>query len=125
MVDSECGLGDGLFAVFDGHNGDECAEFLQKNYVNTLIEQDCWRSGSRESVETALRKTAAKLDAEFLEHARKTGLYAGSTGVVALCKGGSLWVSNTGDSRCIAIINGRPWALSIDQKPDDPLEKKR
>ena len=40
-------------------------------------------------------------------------------------RGTDLYVGNVGDSRCIASINGKAEALSVDHKPGDPLERAR
>ena len=36
-----------------------------------------------------------------------------------------MYVNNAGDSRCVASIDGRSEALSVDHKPADEAERKR
>lgn len=125
LVDYEPSSDEGFFGVFDGHNGMECAEFLKKNWVAKFKEQEALRKGRKHSVERALRRTTEALDAAYLKMAEKKDWVAGSTATVVFFRRNELYVAHTGDSRCVAVINGRPWSLSTDHKPDDPAEKKR
>jgi len=50
---------------------------------------------------------------------------AGCTAIMVLLKDNKLWCGNAGDSRCIAGVNGDAVALSVDHKPNDPLEMER
>lgn len=52
--------------------------------------------------------------------------YAGCTANVVLIKDGNIYVANAGDSRCVLMTrNRRVVALSVDHKPEDPLELAR
>jgi serine/threonine protein phosphatase PrpC len=126
LVEYDESNGEGIFAVFDGHNGRECAVFLQKNYGEFLRSQEGFLTEEKhDEIESAMKKAAVEVDSAYLKAAKKSRWSAGSTGIVAFCRGNNLWVSNTGDSRAVAIVDGKPLALSVDQKPDSPDEKKR
>lgn len=53
------------------------------------------------------------------------GADSGCTAVVALLKGRDLYVANAGDSRCVVCRNGTAIEMSLDHKPEDPLEWQR
>lgn len=53
-------------------------------------------------------------------------LNVGCTAVVALLtKSGTFYVSNIGDSRCVACIKGKIISMSKDHKPTDDIERRR
>ena len=52
--------GIGLFAVFDGHGGIECAKYCEDNFEKLLKDQDEYRS--RENIGKALENTFMGLD---------------------------------------------------------------
>lgn len=45
--------------------------------------------------------------------------------MVALLKGRDLYVANAGDSRCVVCRKGTAIEMSLDHKPEDPLEWQR
>lgn len=54
----------GLFGIFDGHNGSECAEFLCKNFPKILMEQNNFMKNTL----NALTATFLELDKEWLNN---------------------------------------------------------
>jgi len=50
---------------------------------------------------------------------------SGTTAITALMRGDKLYANNVGDSRCIAVVDGRARALSVDHKPGDEAERAR
>ena len=53
------------------------------------------------------------------------GSDSGCTAVVAVLKGRELYVANAGDSRCVLCRGGNAFDMSIDHKPEDPIELDR
>jgi serine/threonine protein phosphatase PrpC len=53
------------------------------------------------------------------------GMFAGATAVVVLMTPDSLYCANAGDSRAVLCQGGSALDLSIDHKPDLPVEKRR
>lgn len=90
-----------LFAILDGHGGDEAADYVQKNLRKKLQEalSNMASSETLSDVEiwNALKLTFVALD----EECKALRLPSGTTATVALIIDGNLWVANVGDSRTI------------------------
>lgn len=111
-----------LLGVFDGHCGDQAAEFLETHllsYVDALDDP---------FDRQALTEAFAQADAEFLALPQRVH---GSTCVLAIIRPTSLqtWrvlVANVGDSRAMVIrTTGERVNLTKDHRPSDRLEKAR
>ena len=99
-----------LFAIFDGHNGGECAEFMEKNYARALecalrkcVQAEAARStnsaiGDDEArvnvIQQALTQSFVTVDTAY--NARRTK--GGTTATVILIDGWVVHVANVGDS---------------------------
>ncbi|KAG6486546.1 hypothetical protein ZIOFF_055123 [Zingiber officinale] len=103
----------GLFAIFDGHLGQNVADYLRANlFENILNEPDFWTD-----IESAIKKAYERTDTKILEKQAELGR-GGSTAVTAiLIDGVSLVVANIGDSRAVISKNGVAIQLSIDHEP--------
>lgn len=123
LVEWQQGVDEAVFALFDGHNGSECATFLQEHYLDTLKSMDGFDSDDPEKIEKVLKKTAHECDAAYLKEGKQKDWQAGSTGIIAFYRNDYIWISNTGDSRAIAVVDGKAIRLSVDQKPTDPTER--
>lgn len=149
-------LGDGnsLFAVFDGHGGEQVAifcerhfpeilmanlEYKNKNYAKALeesfVEID-YMLLSDEGTEKlkkivlelkqAVRGPTAKLDAQEEKDIRLLPFQAGCTACVCLLTADTIYCANSGDSRAVlGLKNGKLIELSYDHKPDNEGELKR
>lgn len=106
-----------IYAVFDGHNGNQCSVYLKHYYTALLSQQKGWDSGVVEDVAEAMKLAAVQLDKDFLKKAKQHNWASGSTGLVALLRDNNLLVANTGDSRAMAVVDDKAVALSEDQKP--------
>lgn len=125
LIDWHNGVDEAVFALFDGHNGSECATFLQERYINVLKSVEGFASNEAEKVAAVLKKTALDCDKLYMKEGKQKGWQAGSTGIIAFYRNDNLWISNTGDSRAIAVVDGKAVRLSVDQKPDEPAERQR
>ncbi|CAM6025619.1 unnamed protein product [Sphagnum balticum] len=113
-----------LFAVFDGHGGDEASELasevLYQNFINHLYQRTamdffgCNQMPENASVAGAFEHSAlgkllkdslanaiSDIDATFSAEARKGGLQAGTTACVVLQTADHLLIANLGDSKAI------------------------
>jgi protein phosphatase 2C family protein 2/3 len=123
-----------FFAVYDGHSGDSCADFLSKNLLKNILAEEV-NHNTKLTPETLLKnddvikKGFMRTDAEF-EKASAGVDDSGTTAVTALVKknkDGKIEVIcvNTGDSRAVAYINGKTEAMSFDHKPTNQTERER
>ncbi|KAL8521113.1 hypothetical protein ACS0TY_011599 [Phlomoides rotata] len=104
----------GLFAIYDGHLGDNVPAYLQKNlFSNILKEEDFWTDTSR-----SISKAYERTDQAILSHSPDLGR-GGSTAVTAiLINGRHLWVANVGDSRGVLSRRGQAIQMTIDHEPN-------
>lgn len=109
----------GLYAIFDGHLGDNVASYLQKNlFQNILSEDEFWSDPCK-----AIAKAYEKTDKAILGKTTELGP-GGSTAVTAiLIDGKKLLIANVGDSRAVLCQNGRAIQLSIDHEPGTSTER--
>jgi len=116
----------GLFCVFDGHSGKDCAEnaarILPQKLKANLAGVDL---SKRVDLTDVLTKTFLDTDAELLEFE-----YEGSTAtVVFVYKTESghryLQAANVGDSSAIIVRKGKSVALTQDHHPNYPVEMER
>ena len=123
----------GLFAVFDGHGGKECAEFVQKHFVEVLKQNSNFEN---KDYQTALKETFKRMDELMLEEDGVTKksdsrFYSqGCTANVVLITPKHIICANAGDSRSVLARsqNGKDyksWTLSEDHKPESDWEKAR
>jgi len=134
-------------AVFDGHGGDECSNFLvdalPKNIRNQMFaERDALRNaietsrgargGHSEQSEDAtselmrrILKTAyLRTDKEFISP--KAAPQSGSTAATVILMGRRLFAANVGDSRVVLCRSGGQCVeLTSDHKPSRPDEAAR
>ena len=115
-----------LFGVFDGHGGRKCAQYLHKHLApavrGSLLQMN--DGGSRSAaIENALKSAFCEVDSAFLSTIGREEV--GSTAIVVLQEGKTLYCANTGDSRAILCRADGPTPLSSDHKPSRPDEKKR
>lgn len=98
-----------LYAIFDGHGGSGCADYLVKQFRSIL--EDEWSSNLKQT----LTNTCKRLDKEY-EYDK-----SGSCVIAILIYMGLLYVCNLGDSRAIMSSNQGKlvYTLSRDHKVND------
>jgi protein phosphatase 2C family protein 2/3 len=118
-----------FFAVYDGHGGSLCADFLRDSLHNYIIKNPNFP----ENVKLAIDEGFEKAEKEFIEtyslNPLKTELIdkSGSCALILLIVDDICYIANVGDSRAIVSKNcGKEFnALTIDHKPNDENETKR
>eukprot|EP00486_Rosalina_sp_Unknown_P016701 CAMPEP_0201578948 /NCGR_PEP_ID=MMETSP0190_2-20130828/26110_1 /ASSEMBLY_ACC=CAM_ASM_000263 /TAXON_ID=37353 /ORGANISM="Rosalina sp." /LENGTH=535 /DNA_ID=CAMNT_0048012699 /DNA_START=79 /DNA_END=1686 /DNA_ORIENTATION=- len=123
VTGSKCTSGNlSIYGVFDGHGGSQCAEFCAANLKEILKKYLL----ITDNVSDAFNLCIAELDTKAIEHAKDA---SGSTACMILIDNTTydLWCCNVGDSRSVLINSSYTTVkqLSVEHKPDYPLEKQR
>eukprot|EP00775_Hariotina_reticulata_P007448 gene7448-7658_t len=109
-------------AVFDGHGGDEAAEYLQDHLFSHLLEQqDLLASEPLKAFGAAVHLA----EQEVLMQFEATSCKAGSTLLAALLVDDKLFVANVGDSRAVIGRGTQAQQLTRDHKPTCLQEQER
>lgn len=111
-----------IFAVFDGHGGDLCSQYLSTNFIRVLIET-ADENGllvnegeySESEINHLLLQSCQNIENELkhleklkvTKHGRKYKSQdnSGSTGVICLVTNKYIAVANVGDSRAVLAVN--------------------
>ena len=115
------------FAIFDGHGGNKCAEYLRDNLLKLIIENKNFPSNINLSIKEAIHKA----DNDFLNNIavreNKIVDYSGSCCLFLLIINNIGYIINVGDSRClISYNNGKiKKGVTRDHKPNYSYEKER
>lgn len=116
-----------LFCVYDGHGA--CGDKVSHYVMNTLQAQLEDHPNLNDNPEKALKEAFVTTDEMLKADKMINAELSGTTAVVVYMNGLEVWVGNSGDSRAVLgkkTPNGtKAFALSEDQKPDSPVEKKR
>ncbi|CAI5755603.1 unnamed protein product [Candida verbasci] len=124
-----------VFGVFDGHGGDQCSKYLAENLPKYIFKrlnhhhkshknQNPW--SNPQNVIHLLKNSFFKLDHDLYSKQHQFDLInCGSTGIIIVIINSIIYVANTGDSRCIISIKGKPKTLSFDHKPNNMSERVR
>mmetsp|Transcript_22726 Transcript_22726/g.65396 ORF Transcript_22726/g.65396 Transcript_22726/m.65396 type:complete len:675 (+) Transcript_22726:76-2100(+) len=122
-----------FFAIYDGHGGRECVQFLRLNLHRHLVESLARKGGLDSSTQVfhdiheCIKTSFLDLDVRYLDLARsgRDGHECGSTAVVVCIIGAWLWCANVGDSRAVLCREGKAVLLSSDHRPSREDEAAR
>jgi len=114
------------FAVFDGHGGSACADFLRDQLHHYIVKQSSFPDKPKKALEKAFRAAEAAWKEIALKN-RSAIETSGSCALVMLTIGDTCYVANVGDSRAVlSADNGaKAYALTKDHKPGDEGERAR
>jgi len=114
-----------FFAIFDGHGGPKCSEFLRDNFLeycsswsNENVITDSFLKIDKQLEEDEITDGSCAIMVKILEKKTYASTLSGSNDYEIICV-------NLGDSRCIFWDGQKVVPLSKDQKPTNPGEKKR
>ena len=116
-----------FFAVFDGHGGENCSDFLKNNFLNYLIDNKNFPF----DIKIALKETFEKIEEEIYNQNKGKELKqidkSGSCALVCIIVENKIYIANIGDSRAIISINNgnKVKELTIDHKPNNIKEYER
>lgn len=129
-----------MFAVFDGHGGDEVAKYVENHFVAEFLKRNSLKD---KDIGKALKETFIQMDLLLKTNAaieeqlkykqaamedptvKKDQLQAGCTAIVVVISPDKIYAANAGDSRAVLMRNGKVEALSEDHKPSLESERER
>lgn len=112
------------YAVYDGHGGSKCSEYLKEN-LHKYFKKNLSGISEIENWPQHIYKACLDCDQDFREKFSEIGRFMGSAAIVCLIVENKLIVCNIGDSRVVISRNGQAVQLSADHKPDLQEERKR
>lgn len=116
--------------VLDGHGeaGDGVSAYFKERFCDETFAHPSWPKGI-EGMKDAIATTIEKLESELCANTKIDTEFSGTTFVFAAMREKVLLVANVGDSRVTLAkeVDGKLIAvpISIDHKPEAPLEKAR
>ncbi|AAZ10802.1 protein phosphatase 2C, putative [Trypanosoma equiperdum] len=108
-----------FFAVYDGHGGTQCAEFLRDNLHTFIFGQPEIETDP----ERATRAGIAEAENAFLTKCADEKIESGSTCAVALVVDDTLIAGNVGDSEIVLCRAGAPIVLSTKHSIQDNVSE--
>ncbi len=120
-----------IFAVFDGHgvNGHLVSAFMAERLPHECISDR--RFGHDSELGDVVADAILSLEMQLLQLGTVDTSLSGTTAVTGMIRNGRMYVAGVGDSRCVLLNQTsatgmlRVDPVTVDHKPDDPLEKKR
>ena len=111
-----------FFAIYDGHGGNTCADFLKDNLHQIVIQQPCFPHDPKQ----ALYDGCAIAEERFLKKADQEISYdkSGSCAIIVLIVDKECYIANVGDSRAILSSESgiKIFDLSQDHRPNEEAE---
>ena len=137
IVVQDLGLYEGLpmsfFAVYDGHGGSQCSQYLQEHFHllirNNLLQSTGLHFDVNKTLSAAIQKACLECDQGFYQQDPVIARTIGSTAVICFILGDKIVTANVGDSRAILCRKGQAIDLTVDHKAvtatQDRLEERK
>lgn len=111
-----------FFAIYDGHGGNMCADFLKDHLHQIIINQDCFPEDPRKAMLEGCRQAEERFIAMADQGSRFDK--SGSCAIVVMTVEKECYMANVGDSRAVlSSDNGmRVFDLSQDHRPNEEAE---
>ena len=116
------------FAIYDGHGGNKCSNFLQENLHKYIFESDYFPLYPLQAIYQAYEQAELNFESIAFDKENKKLLdKSGSCALSALIIDDYCFVTNLGDSRGLySLDSGKQlYQITRDHKPNDNTEKKR
>lgn len=111
-----------FFAIYDGHGGSNCADFLKDHLHQIIITQECFPQDPRK----ALLDGCAIAEEKFLRIADQGNRFdkSGSCAIIVLTVETECYIANVGDSRAVLSMDcaNKVFELSQDHRPNEEAE---
>jgi len=112
-----------FFGVFDGHGGNEAAEFVSKKLHTNIVGNAKFDKDPEMAIQEGFMKTEKEFENVSLENNIHGGV--GTTACVCLIVHQTLFVANLGDSAAILCRNQQPVILTNSHTVQHPAERER
>eukprot|EP00899_Mesostigma_viride_P025166 jgi/Mesvir1/5834/Mv25157-RA.1 len=115
-----------FYGVFDGHGGSLAASFCSEHMVRELVSLLNETAPQEAAIQcsSVLAQVFANTD-RALQGIVDMDAFCGTTALVALLLGRSLFVANAGDCRAVLSVRGTCLPLTKDHKPSCEMEHQR
>ena len=116
------------FAIYDGHGGNKCVNFIQENLHNYLFQSEFFPSNPLNAINEAFEKAELNFELISLDKQNKKLIdKSGSCAVSALIMGELCYITYLGDSRGLYSYDSgnQLFQITRDHKPNDMKEKTR
>jgi serine/threonine protein phosphatase PrpC len=111
--------------VYDGHNGkgaaQAAAEMLTPHFLSAWIEESHTPANERQPEEEILRQAYLSVD----KYITTRHIESGTAAATFYIMGDRFIAANTGDSRIVIGVDSGAAPLTLDHKPDLPIERER
>jgi protein phosphatase 2C family protein 2/3 len=118
-----------FFAVYDGHGGNHCSNYLKEVLHEKLRENILQCPGRLSDVLNSLKNciisTFSEVDQLFFHQFPNVSRTSGSAAIICLVFGDRILTVNLGDSRAVLCRKGLAIDLSVDHKPTSKEEHER
>ena len=123
-----------FFAIYDGHAGNKCCEYLKNNLHIFIFESNFFPEEPIKAIQQAFDKCEKKFfetnQTKYKNQKNKILQnfdQSGSCAIIILIINDNCYIVNLGDSRALYSYNSgsKFYQLSRDHKPNDPIEKSR
>eukprot|EP01117_Protostelium_nocturnum_P004537 TRINITY_DN1638_c0_g1_i1.p1 TRINITY_DN1638_c0_g1~~TRINITY_DN1638_c0_g1_i1.p1 ORF type:complete len:353 (-),score=112.06 TRINITY_DN1638_c0_g1_i1:502-1560(-) len=112
-----------FFAVYDGHGGNQAAEFTAKTMQKTIVNHPNFSKDTKTAIMEGFKETESAFEKLSKENKIHGGV--GTTACVAIINGNTLYVANVGDSAAILCRRGQPLMLTVPHTPKTESERER
>ena len=116
------------FAIYDGHGGDKCCNFLQHNLHSYFLKSEYLISNPLKAIGDAYNKADLAFESMALDKQNKKLIdKSGSCSLIALIINDWCYISFLGDSRGLYSFDGGKQLFQVtrDHKPADIIERLR
>ena len=116
-----------FFGIFDGHNGDGCSLFIEKNIVDFIVKDFNFPVYPKQAIMNACHKLEKEFYCSSINKNGNLVDESGSCIIFALIIGNICYIANIGDSRAFCSRKDGQIIETItkDHKPEEESEKKR
>ena len=112
-----------FFALFDGHSGVKCADYLRDNMHQIITKQHAYKKDKKKALLDGIMESEKR----FIEMAKQAEDNSGACALVCLFEQEKAFVANVGDSRAV-LSKGKGRVIeqvTADHKPEAEVEKER